>query len=309
MLENNPVISFILINYNSDVFLNNIVREIITKVHKVLFEIVVFENCSTEQQDFSEIEKIGQVRLIKSFKNLGFGRGCNEAVQHAKGDYFIFINPDTEIVNLDLIYLLELIRNKEIGVLGIQHVDSTNSRVISVRPFCGVRQALFELFWLNRLVDWFNSKRIDFSVRNRGYAEVDFVSGAFMLIRKPVFKEMNGFDPFYFMYVEEADFAWRLKKSGYKNIFVPSQVIRHFQGKSVKNYIFELENNHRNQIYFVFKFRGLVSAILFTCIQSLNKAIRGIVYLLFGLLSDSVQNKKKGFAFLQVAKIYWWSKK
>jgi len=301
-----PEISFVIINYNSCNYVNKLVMSLTEFVRRIKYEVVIYDNNSTEPQQFVctqfEIDN-GNIKVIHSDKNWGFGVGCNNAISYCRGEKIIILNPDLSIGNIDYIRLLEIYKkNIKIGVVTVQQISERMVPVYSFRPFPSILTSLMDLLLVNSIYYYFRQRIVTFRTRKYGFAEVDSISGAFILIDRQLFQSIGGFDPRYFMYVEETDLCFRLKKNGFKNILLTKYEVIHFQGKSSNSYLFEVENIHKNQIQFVEKHYGIMSGVIFGFIQNLNKLIRSVLYLMISYFIESKKNKFKSKVYFHVAK-------
>jgi GT2 family glycosyltransferase len=177
------------------------------------------------------------MQLIDPGANLGFGKANNIGLGLSTGRYILFVNPDV-IFLTDIIELVDqLKKDLQIGIIG----PLTYRNDCDILPSCGefptVRNYFSQSIFLNNIfprIRWWGN----FAMRYfcfKGTREVDWLSGAFMLGRKEVFDKINGFDEDFFMYCEDIDICWRLKKLGFKIIFCDKVSIIHTSGHSVQN--------------------------------------------------------------------------
>lgn len=297
-------LSFIIVNYNSSEYVNKLVSDLPTFVQGIKYEVIIYDNGSTKPQKFENnlfLNAQENVKVIISKENYGFGGGCNKAAEFCSGEYLVILNPDTVLKRIDFQRLMALEKQNRIGLIGIQQCSSSGSPVYSFRPFPSIWTAILDLIFLNFLYYYLFQIKVNIHNKIHGYSSVQSISGAFIMISRSLFNHVNGFDTRYFMYVEESDLAFRLQKLGYKNVLVGNFILLHFQGKSVANYRFELENIHKNQIQFVRIHHGVINGLIFKIIQILNKLIRSGLYLIIGILSGSKDFKNKGKLFFKVA--------
>lgn len=230
-------LSIILINYNTANYSLNCVESLLKNSNsKLSFEIIVIDNNSSNE-DFlvlSEgLKKTPQVSLYKSSVNTGFGGGNMIGVQYAKGKYLLFINNDVLLKNNALILAFNLMESSnDIGVCTAQNFDENNNFVPSFDHDKGLRKLMFGRGFLEN----FYPKK--YPKRNKKYLSpvaVNFVNGAFMFFRKKYFEQVGGFDPNIFLFYEEMDICYRMRKIGYKCVLLPNAEIIHFQGASTGN--------------------------------------------------------------------------
>lgn len=226
-------VSIIIVNYKTLELIIACINSIFEHTNGVNFEIIVVDNFSNDNCKRVIEEHFGnKVRVILSNSNLGFGRANNLGFKLSQGKTIFFLNPDTLLINNAIKILYDyLSTSAEIGAVGGNLFDEyfrgTNSYI---RYFPGL------IYELRKLVYIFSWKRIfnkneDFNISNN-YLEVDGITGADLMIKREIFHKLGGFDPEYFMYLEETDLCRRIKNAGYKLYSVPYAMIQHLEGKS-----------------------------------------------------------------------------
>lgn len=187
------------------------------------YKIVVVDNGSTDGSQKAIKEKFPEVELIENEKNLGFCEGNNIAIKKElkeKTDYILLLNEDTVVKDLNFLDILvyNADKRKKIGIVGpkIFYYET------DIIQFGGGKINSFIGFAIH-MYKGINEK--DFNVK-KPY-EVDYVSGACLLIKRDVIEKIGLLDPIYFVYYEEADLCFRAKKAGYKVKIIPKSVIYH----------------------------------------------------------------------------------
>lgn len=219
-----PELSVIIVNYNGLRFLQDCLASLYAKLSGVSFEIVVLDNDSADGSCEFIITHFPDVVLIASTENLGFGKGNNEAVKHARGEYLLLINNDTIVLDQLQPALNHLKSDTAIGVIGINMLGGQKQYL----PVAGKFPDLESMFRLKKLLSLgpeFASGHFD----KESY-EVGWLGGSFLLLRTSVYKAIDGFDPAYFMYVEDVDFCKKIADAGLKRIFLPRLRYIHFIG-------------------------------------------------------------------------------
>ncbi len=212
-----PIASILLINYNGWSDLARCLPTVIADSSGHDYEIIVVDNCSTDDSAQKIVQEFPQVHLIRNNTNNGFGAGNNLAARVAKGEYLAFLNADTIVAKS---WLEELIRamqySPDIGI-------ATSKVLLMSEP--------------NRINACGNNVHITGLTLCRGAGreehafpnpdQVSAASGAAFIMRKDLFLETGGFDEAFFMYVEDTDLSLRVQLAGYKIQFVPSSVVYH----------------------------------------------------------------------------------
>lgn len=242
-------LSVIIINYNGKHYLKDCIESLIYHLKGLTYEIIIWDNHSSDgSQQFIE-DNYPQIILSKSRKNLGFGLANNKAVERAKGEHLLLINNDTVVLS-DVKPILDVYKySNNVGFLGIKMLDGNKKYLSSV----GVFPTLKNMFRLKYL----NDKRQDFKTGDfvqESYI-VDWLTGAFMMVSTSLYKSLDGFDPNYFMYVEDVDICKRAHDRGLTNFFYPKAQFKHFVGfKSERNLLLikgyqTYINKHYNGLY------------------------------------------------------------
>ncbi len=231
-------LSIIIINYNVKEFLLNLLDSLRKAVKNISTEIIIVDNASDDGSVEILREKFSNIKLIANKKNVGFGSANNQALQIAKGKYFLLINPDAIVREDTLIKMLEFFdKTPQVGIAGCKVLNPDGSLQLACRrgfpgPWTSFTKVmgLSKLFPKSRLFARYNLTFLD---ENQTY-EVDAISGAFMMMRKEVYEKIGGFDQQFFMYGEDLDLCYRAQKSGYKVYYVHYTEIIHYKGESTK---------------------------------------------------------------------------
>lgn len=217
-------LSVIIVNYNGQFFFKDCLDSLYNKLAGIAFEIIVFDNNSTDNSCLYLKENYSQVILIESKINHGFGKGNNEAVKYAKGDFLLLINNDTIVLDNVLPVLNHLKSNDKNGVIGINMLNKNKEYI----PAAGVFPNVKNMFLMKKLLqidDEFISGKFSKASYN-----VDWLGGSFLILTKELYTKINGFDEDYFMYVEDVDFCKKISIKGYARIFLPNYSYVHFVG-------------------------------------------------------------------------------
>jgi GT2 family glycosyltransferase len=229
--------SIVIVSFNTRDLLHESLTSCDAECCGIPSEIFVVDNGSTDGSVEMVQTEFPHVILIKSEVNLGFGVANNIALRQARGRYFILLNSDAFFTPGSL-------------SRAIRHMDET--------PRCGLGGALLQgrggrwqpsakrfhsvfddLLVLTGLADKFPKSRL-FGRMSRTWsdeskpASVDWVPGAFAIIRPSALEQVGLFDPIFFLYYEEVDLCLRLKQAGYEIWYWPDVLIVHLGGESSK---------------------------------------------------------------------------
>ena len=242
-----PLVSIVIVSFNNKDTLENTLNSIYEKIKETNFEVIVVDNASKEDNVNMIKAKFADVKLIENKTNKGFAHACNQGAKIAEGDYLLFANSDIILMGNPVQTMVKEIEAMEnIGLLGLQLRNEDGSYQPSFYAFPSLIRRLIELIGLkNVLLKLRREKSNTLSFPK----EVDIVKGAFFMIRKQLFEKHKGFDDDYFMYVEDADLSYRIKKGGYQNYVIDTENIIHLG---------EHHEDVRSSFIFYFRNKGLI---------------------------------------------------
>ena len=231
-------LSVIIVNYNVKYFLEQCLYSVQKACLGVDAEIIVADNNSTDgSREYLE-QNFKTVNFIWNIQNVGFAKANNHALEKAKGDFILFLNPDTILSEDSIEKCLQFFTtNNNAGAIGIHMIDgSGNFLKESKRAFPSPITSLFKLSGLASLFPQsktFARYHLGHLSENENH-EVDVLAGAFMMMPKKILNEIGNFDERFFMYGEDVDLSYRIQKAGYKNFYFAESTIIHFKGESTK---------------------------------------------------------------------------
>ena len=187
---------------------------------QVSFEVIVVDDCSPDNT-LVALKEVSGVRVVSNQTNQGFIRSCNSGAAVALGEYLCFLNNDTQVCDG---WLDELVRTfdefSDVGLAGSKFVYPN-----------GILQEAGGIIWRDGSA-WNFGRGEDPCHPMFSYArEVDYISGASILIRKKLFDEFGGFDERYLpAYCEDSDLALKVRNRGLKVMYQPLSVVIHYEG-------------------------------------------------------------------------------
>jgi len=232
------LLSVIIVNYNVKYFLEQCLHSVQKACFQIDAEVIVIDNNSTDGSREFLTPLFPDVNFIWNNSNVGFAIANNQALDIAKGDFILYLNPDTILPEDCIEKCIEFFeQNKNAGALGIKMIDGTGSFLKeSKRAFPSPLTSFYKLTGLAALFprsETFARYHLGHLTENENH-EVDVLAGAFMMISKKVLDEIGNFDEQFFMYGEDVDLSYRIQKAGYKNYFFAESTIIHFKGESTK---------------------------------------------------------------------------
>lgn len=223
------MVSIIIINYNQKDYVKECVDSIVEQIHPQ-YEIIIVNN--SPEQDLRQIE--GKANVIPNANN-GFSQANNLGVKQAKGEILLFLNADTIVRNNFLEDAVKEMETRDAGAMGMKMYNRDGTFQLSFW-----KENTFSNEKYNKESESrFKKREIDFikniEAEHSSLSEVDWISGAAMMIKKEVFEKSGGFDENFFLFYEDADLCKRLKDMGYKIYFYPGSDILHYKGENVND--------------------------------------------------------------------------
>jgi N-acetylglucosaminyl-diphospho-decaprenol L-rhamnosyltransferase len=228
-------LSIIIVNWNSKDYLFDCIASIKVGTDEIKSEVVVIDSGSFDGCEEMLHESYSQVRFIQSDKNVGFAKANNIAFEISRGENLLFLNPDTIILPSAIKILDQYLRSLPFaGAVGARLLNRDGSIQMScVRCFPTILNQFVESDVLRR---WFPQSHLwgmaPIFEYTQSPCEVDAVSGACLMIKRSAFEEIGMFCTDYFMYSEDIDICYRLRKAGWKTFYVPTAVVVHYGGES-----------------------------------------------------------------------------
>lgn len=222
-------LSIIIVTYNSGMFVEKCLKTIFHRPHGFSLKVIVIDNHSSDG-GIDRIEtEFPELTIIRNNQNLGFAKACNQGLQLARGDYVLFLNPDTVIKKDTLgkcVTFMDV--NANVGMLGCRLLNMDET----LQPSCSDFPFVHKLF-----LDHLPGKRIFLQVLKRKLLlkywthdktrEVGWILGAFMLSRLSLLKKLKGFDEDFFLYGEDMELCYRIKRNKWKVVFFADAEIIH----------------------------------------------------------------------------------
>lgn len=275
-------LTIIVVNYNVQYFLRLCLESLRSASAHLETEIIVVDNASEDGSVDMVRKEFPEVKLIANSENIGFGRASNQGLEMARGKYVLFINPDTIIGESLLPAALKVFdEDDQIGAVGICLLDGQGQVLRESKRSIPTLWSAFTKFSglseLFRHTSLFNHYYFP-SLQYDEIGDIDVLPGAFMLIRKSVLDEINGFDSRFFMYAEDIDLSYRISRAGYKIRYNGGLKAIHFKGESTKKSLLTYTNTFFHSMrLFIDKYTGeLYSVSVSWLLQVIVRSIQRI---------------------------------
>ena len=223
------MVSILILNYNGKEYLYNCLTSVLSQTYQD-FEVIIFDNCSTDGSIDYVTEKINdkRVKVISSERNLGFAGGNNEALKHASGDMIVLLNNDTVV---EKEWLSELVKclSESINAGMVQSLVITEGIPL-------------QYYKKNGTINLFGHNIMEvFEINENGVGEIFQVNGCSLIIKRELLNKLGGLFPEeYFAYAEDTYLSFKVKFAGYKIYHNAKSVVQHKGGATMSKYKGEL---------------------------------------------------------------------
>ncbi len=238
-------LSVVIVSYNTkDITLTCIAKLVkALSLSKITSEIIVIDNNSQDRSSeaLRELHNTNVIQLIQNKDNPGFGKANNQGLLLCKGRYVLYLNSDVYVPELPFFdYLIQKMdASARIGAMTVrvnlpnESIDPASHRGFPTvwRSFCYYAR----LEHITRAVPLFNTLFGGYHLTHLSLDtihEIDTPTGAFFLARKTILDTLKGFDEDYFMYGEDIDLAFRIKRLGYGIVYDPTYTVIHLKNQS-----------------------------------------------------------------------------
>lgn len=254
-------VSAVVVNYNAGPHLAACVASLRAEGVE---DVVVVDNGSADGSVAALLDSDPATRVVRPPRNLGFGGGANAGVRHAQHDLLLVCNPDLALHAGALATLVATAaRHPDVAVVGPRVMTAEGDVYPSARAFPTIGEAAGHAFvgllseenrWTRRYKQPLPSPATAPAAPatvggTAGPIEADWVSGACFLVREDAFSSVGGFDEAYFMYVEDVDLCWRLRRAGWRVLYEPAAAVTHVQGVSTGRHPYRMMLEHHRSMW------------------------------------------------------------
>ena len=295
-------LSVIVVSYNTKALLKDCLKSVEDQTRGISFEVFVVDNASTDGSSQMVKRFFPKVKILENQENLGFAAGNNKALYKSSGRFLLLLNSDTKLIENSLEKMVSFMeKNKKIGISSCQLINPDGSVQASGGFFPNFLRIFTWMFFLDdlpfvsSLIKPFHPHVPSFYLKQKWFEEdhsQDWVTGAFFLMSREVFKKIGGLDEKFFMYAEEMEFCYRAKKAGFEVNYTPRTKIIHLGGGSggSENAIF---GEFMGLKYFFDKHCPHWQTSFLRFLLKLGALLR---FLIFGIMGEVAFPKRKAYA-------------
>ena len=229
-------LSVIILNYNVRYFLEICVLSVQNALSQIDGEIIVVDNNSQDGSCEMIKQRFPNVTIIQNNDNIGFPKGNNIGVAHAKGEYICILNPDTVVAEDTFSKIVAFAKEqKKLGIIGCKLIDGAGKFLPESKrgvptPWVAFTKivGLYKLFPKSKLFGKYYAGHL----AENQTGKVDILVGAFMVMKRELYLEVGGFDEKCFMYSDDVDLSYVVAKAGKDNYYFHDTTIIHYKGES-----------------------------------------------------------------------------
>ena len=239
-----------MVSWNSEGFLTECLTSIKENLVGIKYEVVLVDNASTDGTVKRVQQSFPYVQLIVNGQNAGFAAANNIAIAQSSGRYILLLNPDAVLLNAGSVEEMVAFMDArpEAGACGPRLVHPHSGKAeVSARAFPQLLPLLWNLSYLDRLLPksrLFGAYRMTYESVDKP-RQVDWLTGACLMVRREAVATVGGLDEHIFMYCEDIDWCYRLKQAGWQICYLPLVEIGHYRGQSSKLKLKDPETNSR----------------------------------------------------------------
>ena len=231
-------LSVIIVNWNTLQLTRETLSAVFNETRVFEFQVIVVDNASSDGSAQMIKTEFPQAILIENNENFGFAKANNQGLKIARGEYLMFLNSDTVVLEGALETLVKYLdEHPDVMMVGpmLLNGDMTFQHACR-RNLPDPVSSFFHLFKLTKIF-----KKNKFVNQYKRYSDdttitepVQAFSGAAMMFRRRVYEEIGGLDEMFFMYGEDLDFCKRVFDKNWKSVYVSEARIIHYGGGSSK---------------------------------------------------------------------------
>ncbi|MFW6123727.1 MAG: glycosyltransferase family 2 protein [Acidobacteriota bacterium] len=263
--KENVTLSVILVNYNGKEYIEKCLDSIKENISGIRSEIIVVDNHSTDGSAGVLERNHPDILFLRNHKNVGFSKANNQGLKASSGEYVLLINPDTLVCSNAIKKLLaEIQNNPDIGGVGPALLSGQDNFQISFGGKVNFFSEAVKKTFLNRL---FKSQL----KKNPKKRNVKWLSAACFMSSRDILKKAGMFDERFFLYFEDIDLCMRIRKRGWRLVYLPKARIFHTGGASTNKKKLKSRFHYRkSQLYFYRKHSSALSFFLLRIFLCMN---------------------------------------
>jgi GT2 family glycosyltransferase len=230
-MSDEPRVAVVVVSYETR---ETLVEGLAALAAEPTASVVVVDNASRDGTAAAVRERFPNVRLIANAENVGFARACNQGARESAAPFLLFLNPDATLAPGSLRTLTALLEARSrVAVVGPRTRSANGDIQVSTGPDLSLVSEIRQRRLVRGVARRDAAALVEAESLHAVEREVDWVSGACLMIRREAFDAVSGFDERFFLYEEDADLCRRVRQAGWQVLFSPAAEARHALGRSM----------------------------------------------------------------------------
>jgi len=281
-------VAVVVVSYNTRDLLLDCLASVLESAQDQNIELVIVDNASEDGSYDAARETYRDARLIQNSTNRGFGTACNQGIRATSSEFILLLNSDARLTAQALRALCDCMeRNERCGAAGCRLIDPGGAELINTRNFLTPMNQAFELTGINAGLRRLERTRRPELDRNLADCTIDWIDGACLMLRRAALEDAGLFDEQFFMYSEDEDLCFRLRRRGWLVCFCGAgTAVHHGAASSQRQRIEMMRHFYLSQMMFLSKHRGRGSAFFYAVL------LKSVLVLKHWLLRDAPRRKK-----------------
>jgi len=294
-----PKVSVITVTYRSANEISDCVESLLKQ--RVPVEIFLIDNASPDNTsdvvtDYAA--RFENIHATLNKENIGLAAANNFPLGKCQGKYVLILNPDTLCRPDTLERMVDFLdSNLDVGVVGPKNVYADGTPHASFHRHWGI---LHVLIW--RVMPYRFVRMLYDRLSSYKRQDVLFVSGACLLLRRGIFEQIAGYDPEYFLTVEDAcDLCIRARETGCRVVLLPDAEVLHIGGRSaIQMPYIVVWQGYRGTIYHFLKHKGIAQALVVSFLLIVSSAARAVIAAILGIKMKQYRDVARIYA-----RVFW----
>ena len=282
-------LSIILVGWNNKAYLDPCLKSLYEGGLKRSFDVVVVDNGSTDGSQEMLREKFPEVSIIQNEKNEGLGKASNQGIEATNGKYILLLNNDTIVNGSSFDAMVDFLeQNPKAGGVGGKLLNPDGTIQAGYNFFSSLYEEFFVATRLGELI------RTGYpAIMNADEIKsVDWMGSACLMLRRSALDEVGLLDEGYFIYGDEADLQYRLKKAGWEIYFLPHATTIHYGGRSMDRWR-RRKMVYRGKLLFYRKHYGSLKTFILRVMLGILSIAKLIAWLVMSILPNKRDLAKK----------------
>ncbi len=280
MSGNDIKVTVIIVTWNSEAVIKQCVASVLDQKYDDL-EIIIIDNNSADKSADVIRKEFPRVRLVENGQNKGFSAAVNQGLGQAGGEYVLLLNPDAIMSPGSLGAMLKFMDDHPgSGACGCKILDDAGRLMWSCFHFPDLTSEIMEISLLSRLFPGsrFFGRYLMSYWDHKSTRQVDWITGACLMLRRKALESAGLMDESFFMYSEDMDLCYRLAKNNFSVYYIADAHVRHKQGNSADQvYVRMFSQRYKSRYIFFRKHYGLLKAVLLRIVLLLAFVLKIIV--------------------------------